>query len=87
MDAVEDLLGEGDGSVADQIADAKDEAIAAAQSKIEALDVEDTAVEGQFVTRVSETDGKIAVERTAMTTDLISQGTKTLVWDCGGATI
>lgn len=87
LDDVEALLGEGEGSVADQIAAAKDEAIAAAQTKIEALDVEDTAVEGQFVTRVSETNGKIAVERTAMTTDLISQGTKTLVWDCGGATI
>lgn len=87
LDDVEALLGEGDGSVADQIADAKDEAIAAAQAKIEALDVEDTAVTGQFVTRVSETDGKIAVERAAMTTDLISQGTKTLVWDCGGAAI
>lgn len=87
LDDVEALLGEGEGSVADQIAAAKDEAIAAAQTKIEALDVEDTAVAGQFVTRVSETDGKIAVERAAITTDHLTQGTKTLVFDCGSSAI
>lgn len=87
LDDVEALLGEGEGSVADQIAAAKDEAIAAAQTKIEALDVEDTAVAGQFVTRVSETDGKIAVERAAITTDHLTQGAKTLVFDCGSSAI
>ena len=45
---------------------AKSEAIADAKSKIEALDVEDTAVAGKFVTAVSEADGKIAVSRAAL---------------------
>lgn len=54
---------------------------------INALDVEDTAVEGQFVTRVSETDGKIAVERAVITTDHITQGTNTLIFDCGSSVI
>ena len=45
---------------------AKSEAIAAAQSKIEALDVNDSAVSGQFVTAVSEADGKISVSRAAL---------------------
>lgn len=40
---------------------AKSEAIAAAQSKIEALDVNDSAVSGQFVTAVSEADRKSVV--------------------------
>lgn len=45
---------------------AKSEAIADAKSKIEALDVEDTAVAGKFVTAVSEADGKITVSRAAL---------------------
>lgn len=45
---------------------AKSEAIAEAQSKIEALDVNDSAVSGQFVTAVSEADGKISVSRAAL---------------------
>lgn len=45
---------------------AKSDAIAAAQSKIEALDVNDSAVSGQFVTAVSEADGKISVSRAAL---------------------
>lgn len=35
-------------------------------SKIAALDVEDTAVDGQYVSSVSETDGKITVTRAAL---------------------
>lgn len=46
---------------------AKSEAIADVKSKIEALDVEDTAVAGKFVTAVSEADGKITVSRAALT--------------------
>lgn len=47
----------------DVAATAKAEAIADAKAKVEALDVEDTAVAKQFVSAVSETDGKIAVSR------------------------
>lgn len=42
---------------------AKNEAIADAKGKIDALKVEDTAVAKKFVSAVSETGGKIAVER------------------------
>lgn len=45
---------------------AKTEAIADAKAKIEALDVEDTAVAKQLVSAVSETDGKITVTRRAL---------------------
>lgn len=38
----------------------------AIKAQIDALDVEDTAVEGQFVVAVSETDGKITVTRAAL---------------------
>lgn len=55
MDAVETALGP-TGSVATAI-----------KSAIEALDVTDTAVANQFVTAVSETDGKITVSRAALT--------------------
>lgn len=52
VDALEAAVGEG-GSVATQISGA-----------IDALDVEDTAVDGKYVSAVSETDGKITVTRT-----------------------
>lgn len=59
---------------------------------IEALDVDDAAVEKQFVTAVSEKDGKIKVARAAVadialtgSTDDLVQGTQTLIFDCGGA--
>lgn len=54
VDALETALGEG-GSVATQITEA-----------INALDVADTAVSGQYVSAVSETDGKITVTRAAL---------------------
>lgn len=59
---------------------------------IGALDVDDKAIDKQFVTSVSETDGKIAVSRAAVaaialsgSTDDLVQGTQTLIFDCGGA--
>lgn len=61
VDALEAAIGEG-GSVSTQIANA-----------IGALDVTDTAVENQFVTEVSETDGKIAVKRAALTAAAIPE--------------
>ncbi len=48
---------------------AKNEAIADAKGKIDALKVEDTAVAKQFVSSVSETGGKIAVERRELLAD------------------
>ena len=53
----------------DVAATAKSEAIADAKAKIEALDVTDTAVTKQFVSAVSETDGKISVSRRALVAD------------------
>ena len=61
VDALEAAIGEG-GSVSTQIANA-----------IGGLDVTDTAVENQFVTEVSETDGKIAVKRAALTAAAIPE--------------
>lgn len=60
-------------------------------SRIEALDVPDTAVAKNFVTAVSETDGKISVERAAVAdialsgsvNDLVQPTDVVLVFDCG----
>lgn len=54
VDALEAAIGAG-GSVGTQI-----------DEKIQALDVEDTAIGGQYVSAVSETDGKISVTRAAL---------------------
>lgn len=54
---------------ADAAATAKSEAIADAKAKIEALDVTDAAVTKQLVSAVSETDGKITVERRELVAD------------------
>ena len=54
MEAIEAAMGE-DGSVASQI-----------QAAVDALDVTDTAVEGQYVSRVAQENGKVVVERTAL---------------------
>lgn len=54
VDALEAAIGEG-GSVAAQIT-----------AEIQKLDVEDTAVAGQYVSAVSEADGKITVTRAAL---------------------
>lgn len=61
VDVLEAAIGEG-GSVSTQIANAIGE-----------LDVADTAVANQFVTEVSETDGKIAVKRAALTAAAIPE--------------
>lgn len=45
------------------IAQAQKDAAAAITTEISKLDVEDSAVEGQYITSVSETDGKISVSR------------------------
>lgn len=60
-------------------------------SRIEALDVPDTAVAKNFVTAVSETDGKISVSRAAVAdialsgsvNDLVQPDNVILVFDCG----
>lgn len=62
-DALVKINGEGEGS----IKKAKQDAINYANDAIKALDVTDNAVAKSFVTKVSETDGKIAVERGAIT--------------------
>lgn len=54
VDVLEAAIGAG-GSVSTQI-----------DEKIQALDVEDTAIAGQYVSAVSETDGKISVTRAAL---------------------
>ena len=74
--AIEKLNGTGEGSVSKAVSDA-----------VAALDVEDTAVAHQFVTSVSETDGKIAVTRAAITTDDLTQGADVLIFDCGSSSV
>lgn len=74
--AIATLNGTGEGSVSKTVSDA-----------VAALDVEDTAVEHQFVTAVSETDGKIVVSRSAITTDDLEQGTLVWVFDCGNSSV
>lgn len=61
--------------------------VATVTNAVNALNKEDTAVEGQFVTSVSEAAGVITVARGQITTDHIQQGAKTLVFDCGTATL
>ena len=60
------------------IGTAKTEAIAAAktetENQIKALDVDDTAVEGQYVSAVKEVDGKIEVTRAALPVDTLTEG-------------
>ena len=68
-----------EGSIAKAKKDAKDYADAQITAAVQALDVPDTAVAKSFVTEVSETDGKIAVKRGAITsknkTVVIGDGT------------
>lgn len=58
-------------------------------SKINKLDVTDTAVDGQFVTAVSQEDGKVVVTRAAIKLSEITQeaGDDQVIWDCGSASI
>lgn len=54
------------GAAAQALADAKTYSDAQLKAKVESLDKEDTAVEKQFVTAVSEADGVISVTRAAL---------------------
>lgn len=54
---------------------------------IGALNHEDAAVEGQFVTSVSMEGGAMTVNRAAITTDMIQQGALELVFDCGTSAV
>ena len=56
-------------------------------AQIGALTKKDEAVEGEFVTAVSEEGGIVTVARGQVTTDHIQQGAKVLVFDCGTATL
>ena len=62
-----------------EIEDAKAAAIAANTAAIEALDTEDTAVAGQYVSAVSQTDGKITVSHEALPTLSVKTGSETYV--------
>lgn len=62
-DALEKINGSGEGSINKPLTEAK----AYTDAKISKLDVADSAVANSFVTSVSETDGKIAVKRGAVT--------------------
>ena len=63
------INGSEEGSIAKAEQDAKDYADAQITAAVQALDVADTAVAKSFVTEVSETDGKIAVKRGAITSN------------------
>ena len=62
-----------------EIENAKAAAIAANTAAIEALDVTDTAAAGQYVSAVSQTDGKITVTREALPTLSVKTGSETYV--------
>lgn len=62
-----------------EIEDAKAAAIAANTAAIEALDTEDTAVANQYVSAVSQTDGKITVTRADLPTLSVKTGSETYV--------
>lgn len=62
-----------------EIEDAKAAAIAANTAAIEALDVTDTAAAGQYVSAVSQTNGKITVTREALPTLSVKTGSETYV--------
>lgn len=62
-----------------EIEDAKAAAIAANTAAIEALDVTDTAEAGNYVSAVSQTDGKITVTREALPTLSVKTGSETYV--------
>lgn len=66
-DALVTINGSGEGSIAKAEQEAKDYANTQITAAVQALDVPDTAVAKSFVTEVSETDGKIAVKRGAIT--------------------
>ena len=62
-----------------EIEDAKAAAIAANTAAIEALDVTDTAVAGQYVSAVSQENGVITVSREALPTLSVKTGSETYV--------
>lgn len=68
-DALVTINGSGEGSISKAEQDAKDYADTQITAAVQALDVPDTAVAKSFVTEVSETDGKIAVKRGAITSN------------------
>lgn len=63
IEGLKTLYGVVDGKVAKAIADEVAARNTAITTAIEGLDVTDTAVDGQFVTAVSETDGKVNITR------------------------
>lgn len=66
--ALDTLKGDADGSVKKQVAAALSTAKGYTDEQIQALDVTDTAVEGSYVSAVSEADGKISVSRAELPT-------------------
>lgn len=66
-DALVVINGGGEGSISKAEQDAKDYADAQISAAVSALDVADSAVAKNFVTSVSETDGKISVKRGSIT--------------------
>lgn len=62
-----------------EIEDAKAAAIAANTAAIEALDTEDTAVAGKYVSAVSQTNGKITVTREVLPTLSVKTGSENYV--------
>lgn len=68
-DALVKINGDGEGSIAKAKQDAKNYADKQIDDAVKALDFADTAVAKKFVTEVSETDGKIAVKRGAITSN------------------
>ena len=95
LDAIDEAIEDMDAAKQDNVAfdgeynaeSNKAATVGTVTSAIEALDKADAAVEGQFVTAVSEENGLVTVSRGAVTTDHIQQGALTLVFDCGTSAI
>ena len=63
-------------------------AAAEAKSAVEALDVDDTAVAGQFVTAVAQENGAVKISRAAVNIKNLAQDTNSyVVFDCGTSEI
>lgn len=60
-----------------------------ATEKINALDVTDTAIDNQFITKVDQKDGLVKITRSAITLDQIGgvASGNSVILNCGGATV
>lgn len=73
---ISEKVGAIDGTVKDYVDSAKSSAIGQITTEIEKLDVTDSAVANQYVSQVSQTDGKISVQRVELPVKSVTVGTE-----------